>query len=75
MTKTDYADKNFAIKVSNTLLEKEGLDVNKMNIEVTEKSNQYLIYYTPKGTLTLGNEAEIIVDKNNCEIISKKIYQ
>jgi hypothetical protein len=75
MTKTDCADKNSAIKVSNTLLEKEGLDINKLNIEVTEKSNQYLINYTPKDTLTLGNGAEIIIDKNNCDIISKKIYQ
>lgn len=75
MTKNDCTVLSSAINASNALLVKEGLDINKMNMEVKEMSNHYLINYTPKDTLSLGNGAEIIIDKNDCSIISKKIYQ
>jgi hypothetical protein len=75
MTKSDCINKDAAIQVSNSLLKNEGKDVSLMNIEVSEKDNQFIIIYTLKDTLSLGGGAEIVINKSNCEIITKKLYQ
>jgi len=71
----DCINKDTAIQVANSLLKNEGKNVSLMNIEVSEKDNQFIIIYTLKDTLSLGGGAEIVIDKSDCEIITIKLYQ
>jgi len=73
--KIDCSTTENAVRVSNELVKREGFDINNMSIKIQDKDNEFIITYSLKDSLILGGGAEIIINKENCEVISEKLFQ
>ncbi|MBW2961950.1 hypothetical protein [Mesonia aestuariivivens] len=62
-------------KYANSILKKEGLDLNLLKREIKESTNEFIIIYSPKNDNVRGNSAKIKISKNECQIIETKLYQ
>jgi hypothetical protein len=72
---TNCSTKELVIQTTNELLNKQHIDTTKLNVQVIDEGNKFKVLYFLKDTLSIGFGAEIFINKMDCSIISKKLYQ
>ena len=68
-------NKENALLVSDSAIEKSGYTLETLSKEVTENDSLFFIYYYPKNTNRRGGDVDVKVSKETCKIVEVKRYQ
>lgn len=61
--------------ITDKIIKKEGISLNKLSKTIYENENYYKVDYVLNDSLSIGGGATIIILKKNMKIISKKFEQ